>query len=552
MLEDITINLLERLSLVLVTTYLIFQTYVMRNIVGKRLFLKNKITIGIIGGFIGIVGTLSGINYNGAIVNFRDIGVILAGILGNIPGGVVAALISTTFRMFIGGITAIPCSLGTLTAGFISGVISKYHGREHFTFLRTLLYTTILEVVHLTYVLVMVKPSELAFEITFNILFPMILTNAIGVSFFNFMIINIEKQLQFTEENTMNSIFLIMEKSLSFAEKGLNKESANVIAKVILENTNFDAIALTNKDVVLAHVGSGSDHHISEWPIIDQMTQIVINSGRELSIVNREGINCIKKDCPLFSSIIIPIKDINGKLIGTLKLYYSKYKTIKNADLIFGKKLAQILSLILSIYQINKALKLTTEEKLRELMSNMSPHFLFNTLNAIKYISKEEPEKVAYFIDNLSDLLRYTLHENSQLVSVKKEVDFTLNYLKLMKLRFKDKLDYEIDFDDNIEDELIPPFLLQPLVENSIKHGMKDSKLMVKIKIERSEQGLKIIVKDNGKGFKIIRDSGKGLFLIKSRLESLYGSDYRFNIKHILLGGTMVEIIVKNKSGERV
>ncbi|KUK83587.1 MAG: Signal transduction histidine kinase, LytS [Petrotoga mobilis] len=299
MLGDITINLLERLSLVLVTTYLIFQTYVMRNIVGKRLFLKNKITIGIIGGFIGIVGTLSGINYNGAIVNFRDIGVILAGILGNIPGGVVAALISTTFRMFIGGITAIPCSLGTLTAGFISGVISKYHGREHFTFLRTLLYTTILEVVHLTYVLVMVKPAELAFEITFNILFPMILTNALGVSFFNFMIINIENQLQFTEENTMNSIFLIMEKSLSFAEKGLNKESANVIAKVILENTNFDAIALTNKDVVLAHVGSGSDHHISEWPIIDQMTKKVINSGRELTIVNREGIKLYKKGLPV-------------------------------------------------------------------------------------------------------------------------------------------------------------------------------------------------------------------------------------------------------------
>lgn len=552
MLADITFILLERLSLVLVTTYFIFQTYAMRNIVGKTLFLKNKITIGIIGGFIGIGGTLLGINYNGAIVNFRDIGVILAGILGNIPGGVVAALISIIFRMYVGGITAIPCSLGTLTAGFISGVISKYYGREHFTFFRTLLYTTVLEAVHLTYVLVMVKPPELAFEITFNILFPMILTNALGVSFLNFMIVNIEKQLQFTEENTMNSIFVIMEKSLSFVEKGLNKESANIIAKVILENTNFEAVAVTDKNIILAHVGSGSDHHISGLRIKDQATKKVISSGKELTIVSKEGINCEKKDCPLYSAIIIPMKDINGKLIGTLKLYYSKGKTIKNADLIFGKKLAQILSLVISIYQINKTLKLTTEEKLRELMSNMSPHFLFNTLNAIKYISKEEPEKVAYFIDNLSDLLRYTLHENSRLVSVKKEINYTLNYLKLMKLRFKDKLDYEIDYDENIEGELIPPFLLQPLVENSIKHGLKDSKLLIKIKVEENEQGLKIIVKDNGKGFKVIKYSGKGLFLIKSRLESLYGSDYMFNIKNVLLGGTMVEITIKNKSGERV
>lgn len=552
MLENISLILLERVSLILVITYIIFQTYFIKRIFGKSLVAKNKVALGIIGGFLGILGTLFGIKYNGAIVNYRDIGVILAGILGEIPGGIIAALIASVFRMFLGGVTAIPCFFGTLTAGIMSGMISRYYGRKHFTFFKTLFYTAIIEIVHLTYVLIMVKPVDLAYDITFNILFPMVITNALGVSFLNFMILNMEEKLQFTEENAMNSIFIIMEKCLNTIEKGFNKESANIIVQSILENTDFEAVALTDKNIILAHTGIGSDHHISGLPIKTQITKKVINSGQGLKIVGKKGIGCEKKDCPLYSAIIIPLKDINGDLVGTLKLYYSKKNTIKNADIIFGKKLAQILSLIISIFQMNETLKLATEEKLRELMSNMSPHFLFNTLNAIKYISKKEPEKVNKFIDNLSDLLRYTLYENSRLVSIKKEIAFTVNYLDLMKLRFKDKLDYEISFSENIENELIPPFILQPLVENSIKHGMQNSKMLIKINIEKNKGELRVFVEDNGRGLTNFKKRGKGLSLIENRLKALYGNNYNFNIKNNLFGGTVIEIKIKTKVGDLV
>ncbi|OQY09097.1 MAG: histidine kinase [Marinitoga sp. 4572_148] len=552
MLENISLILLERVSLILVITYIIFQTYFIKRIFGKSLVAKNKVTLGIIGGFLGILGTLFGVKYNGAIVNYRDIGVILAGILGEIPGGIIAALIASVFRVFLGGVTAIPCFFGTLTAGIMSGMISRYYGRKHFTFFRTLFYTAIIEIVHLTYVLIMVKPVDLAYDITFNILFPMVITNALGVSFLNFMILNMEEKLQFTEENAMNSIFIIMEKCLNTIKKGFNEESANIIVQSILENTDFEAVALTDKNIILAHTGIGSDHHISGLPIKTQITRKVINSGQGLKIVGKKGIGCEKKDCPLYSAIIIPLKDINGDLVGTLKLYYSKKNTIKNADIIFGKKLAQILSLIISISQMNETLKLATEEKLRELMSNMSPHFLFNTLNAIKYISKKEPEKVNKFIDNLSDLLRYTLYENSRLVSIKKEIAFTVNYLDLMKLRFKDKLDYEISFSENIENELIPPFILQPLVENSIKHGMQDSKMLIRINIEKNKGELRVFVEDNGKGLTNFKKRGKGLSLIENRLKALYGNNYNFNIKNNLFGGTAIEIKIKTKVGDLV
>ncbi|WP_206076223.1 LytS/YhcK type 5TM receptor domain-containing protein [Marinitoga lauensis] len=82
MLGNISLILLERVSLILVITYIIFQTYFIKEIFGKTLVAKNKIVLGIIGGLLGILGTLFGVKYNGAIVNYRDIGVILAGMLG--------------------------------------------------------------------------------------------------------------------------------------------------------------------------------------------------------------------------------------------------------------------------------------------------------------------------------------------------------------------------------------------------------------------------------------------------------------------------------------
>ncbi|GAB6188973.1 sensor histidine kinase [Marinitoga arctica] len=550
MLENISLVLLERVSLILVITYIIFQTYFIKKLFGKTLVAKNRIILGIIGGLLGILGTIFGVKYNGAIVNYRDIGVILAGMLGGIPSGIIAALISATHRLFIGGITAIPCFFGTLTAGIISGLISQYYGRKHFTFFRALFYTIVIEIIHLTYVLIMVKPFNLAYDITFNILFPMVITNALGISFLNFMIINMEEKLEFTTENTINSIFVIMESSLNTIKKGFNEDSAKDIAVAILDNTDFEAVSLTDKGKILAHVGIGEDHHYSGLSIKTEATKRVIKNGQGLKIIGKKGINCEKKDCPLHSAIIVPLRDINEELIGTLKLYYSKKNSIKNSDIIFGKKLAQILSLIISIYQINEDLKLATEEKLRELMSNLSPHFLFNTLNAIKYISKTDPKKVNRFIDNLSDLLRYTLYENSRLVNIKEEVKFTVDYLELMKLRFKDKLDYVIDYIGNIKEKKIPPFLLQPLVENSIKHGMNDKKLIIEISIEERVDEIYIAVKDNGKGILNNKSKGKGLTLIKNRLSSLYGENYNLSIKNGIFSGTIVEIIIKEKVGE--
>lgn len=554
MLENISLILLERVSLILVITYITFQSYFIKNIFGKTLVAKNRLVLGIIGGFLGILGTVFGIRYNGAIVNYRDIGVIFAGMLGGIPAGLIAALISSIFRLFLGGITVIPCFLGTITAGIISGFISHLYGRKHFTFVRTLLYTVLIEIIHLTYVLVMVKPYSLAFDITFKILFPMVITNSLGVSFLNYMIKNIEEQLEQTAENTINSIFVIMEKSLSSIEEGFNEKNAKLIAETILNNTNFDAVAITDKNKILTHVGIGSDHHVTGMNIQTNATKKVIESGHGLKVVGKKGISCSAYNCPLYSGIIIPLTDLNNELIGTLKLYYSKKGEIKNSDIIFGKKLAQTLSLIISLARVNESLKLATEEKLRELMSNLSPHFLFNTLNAIKYISKKEPDKVNYFIDNISELLRYTLYENKKFVSLKDEIKFTTNYLELMKLRYKDKLSYEITV--NVENTIkIPPFILQPLVENSIKHGMKEDELIIKVNVESIDNYVKISVEDNGKGFKSSNKKGKGLELIQKRLKSIYGEDYNFSIKNGIFGGTTVEIKIKRsniKVGEAV
>jgi len=122
--ESFIMKMLERTGLIVLLIYI-----VLRLPYTKKLFIKDyekklklNILIGIFGGLIGIVGTLLGISYKTAITNYRDMGVIFAGFIAGIPGGLIAGLISGIHRFFIGGITNIPCSIATISIGLAAGI----------------------------------------------------------------------------------------------------------------------------------------------------------------------------------------------------------------------------------------------------------------------------------------------------------------------------------------------------------------------------------------------------------------------------------------------
>jgi two-component system, LytTR family, sensor kinase len=177
------------------------------------------------------------------------------------------------------------------------------------------------------------------------------------------------------------------------------------------------------------------------------------------------------------------------------------------------------------------------EVQLEALRRQLDPHFLFNTLNAVSSLVERDPRGVRRMIARLSELLRYSLDaENSPEIPLRKELDLLGRYLEIMQIRFQGRLDVRQSVADEALDALVPTLLLQPLVENAIKHGVEKLDEGGRIAIEAAPDGdmLVLRVRDNGPDAAPsplpsgANGRGVGLQNTLARLERLYGQNQRF------------------------
>jgi len=168
------------------------------------------------------------------------------------------------------------------------------------------------------------------------------------------------------------------------------------------------------------------------------------------------------------------------------------------------------------------------KSELSAIKAQLNPHFLYNVFNTISASVPAENERTRRMIAELSDLFRYQLKASQvEKVPLQEELEFIHNYLELEKERFEERLNIQFDVDKEIMNEMIPPMLLQPLVENSIKHGL--SSLIeggtITVRIKRKEEKLFFEISDTGIGVEdkeAVFDKGIGLTNTKLRLEKLY------------------------------
>ncbi|MCP4213066.1 MAG: hypothetical protein GY765_00350 [bacterium] len=191
-----------------------------------------------------------------------------------------------------------------------------------------------------------------------------------------------------------------------------------------------------------------------------------------------------------------------------------------------------------------------TRARLQTLQMQLNPHFLFNTLNMISSTMYEDIKAADKMLAYLSDLLRITLNSTGQQeCSLKKERRLLELYLEIMKARFKDKLKIQVDFPDETQPALVPGFILQPLVENSIKYGMENLEgTVITVSARKSADTLVLEILDNGPGIdeapeKVI-SNGVGLSNTEERLEKLYGDAHTFQLENIAEGGLCVRMVI--------
>lgn len=172
-----------------------------------------------------------------------------------------------------------------------------------------------------------------------------------------------------------------------------------------------------------------------------------------------------------------------------------------------------------------------SQAKLLNLQSKLQPHFLFNTLHGVVALIDENKHKAQEAVIDLGDLLRFSIDMDSELIPIDQELMLLNKYLAIEKARYEDQLQFEIRQVRSMNGSLmIPPMLLQPIVENSIKHGFKKSKNQLKMKIEIDEVQKMIKIKNNGMKLSEDYQLGIGLKLVKEQLYAHFGKAAKFQL----------------------
>jgi signal transduction histidine kinase len=214
-------------------------------------------------------------------------------------------------------------------------------------------------------------------------------------------------------------------------------------------------------------------------------------------------------------------------LYGTFTLYaiqFALYHLVRNVQRLRQKE-----------QQATELLAVAREQQLAALKAQVNPHFLFNTLNSISATLKQDPDQAREMIARLAGLMRYALDSAERdRVSLREEVNFVRRYLALARHRFSNRLDAHVDVDapDDALDTPVPPMVLQPLVENALRHGIAPSEEGGRVTVQISENSdrLDVRVEDTGVGPETDRpladaDEGTGLANTTTRLEHTFGPD---------------------------
>jgi sensor histidine kinase YesM len=191
------------------------------------------------------------------------------------------------------------------------------------------------------------------------------------------------------------------------------------------------------------------------------------------------------------------------------------------------------------------------QAQLQALKMQLHPHFLFNTLHAVSSLMRRDIEAAERMITRLSDLLRLTLENvGAQETPLRQELEFLERYLEIEQTRFRDRLQVKMEIEPETLDARVPNLILQPLVENAVRHGIapRAAPGLIEISARRNENRLELQVGDNGAGIPADKreqiKEGVGLANTRARLEQLYGADYRFELNNRDGSGLVARLII--------
>jgi len=559
---QLLIHMLERLGIFAITLILLTRFAVVKKFLMGKASPYEKLALSVVFGVFGIAGTYMGVPVQNAIANSRVVGVVLGGILGGPLVGFSAGLIAGGHRFLIdvGGFTAIACGIATVVEGFAGSLLYHRIKRRRFNAMAAFVTGIMVEVLQMLIILVLAKPFDAALALVKLIAVPMIVVNSLGLAVFVEMVSSVSREQERVGAEQAQTALKIALRTLPYLRSGLNPGSAEETARIIIEMTDLDAVALTDESRILAHVGAEEDHHHIGDTIMTSATKKALENGSIQVPATRQEIGCEYGKCRLGSAIVVPLKR-RDKIVGTLKMYRLKEDGISALDMELAHGLAHLFSNQLELAEMENQRKLVADAEIRALQSQINPHFLFNAINTIVSHIRTAPETASDLLIKLAEFFRKNINPVTGSVPLSTELEHCKAYMAIEMARFEEQVTVAFDIDSTTLDCKLPPLILQPLVENALKHGIlpKEGGGTIIIGAHQENDFVRISVRDNGVGmtpekidslfFEKPSEAGQnnaGIALrnVNMRLAALYGADHALTIESAPRKGTMVSFTI--------
>ncbi|WP_437131636.1 LytS/YhcK type 5TM receptor domain-containing protein [Bacillus atrophaeus] len=574
------IMMLERVGIIVILGFILAHTKLFRQALQQPASYKGKAVLITIFSLFSIISNYTGIEIqrniilnndwvfeidpSSSIANTRIMGVEIGGLLGGPIVGAGVGLLAGLHRLSLGGSTAFSCAVSSILAGILAGWIGSYYRKRYRipTPRAAALVGIGMEALQMLIILLMAKPFADAWALVSMIGIPMILINGSGSFIFLSIIQSIIRKEEQARALETHRVLMIADQTLPYFRQGLNENSCKSVASIIHKLTGTDAVSLTDNKKILAHVGAGTDHHIPSKSLITGLSKKVIKTGYIMKATSQEEIECTHAQCPLHAAIVLPLTS-NGKTIGTLKMYFKSPAGLSQVEEELAEGLAMLFSTQLELGEAELQSKLLKDAEIKALQAQVNPHFLFNAINTISALCRTDVEKTRKLLLQLSVYFRSNLQGARQLlIPLSKELNHLHAYLSLEQARFPGKYEIEIDIEDSLDQIEIPPFVLQVLVENALRHAFpkKQDRYKVEVQVLSAESSVYMKVKDNGRGIaeEIVTQlgnkplpskegTGTALYNLNQRLVGLFGQQAALQITSGIDNGTEVSFQVPLK-----
>jgi two-component system sensor histidine kinase LytS len=353
-----------------------------------------------------------------------------------------------------------------------------------------------------------------------------------------------------------HQVLEIANESLTHFRKGLDPLTAAAVCRLALRETGAAAVAITDRERVLAFAGVGEDHHIAGGPIITRATEDAISTNEHRILSTREEIGCPDPYCALRAAVVVPL-EIRDEAIGTLKFYYTEPRLLTETQVTMAEGLAQLLSTQLEVSELEQQRRLASDMELKALQAQINPHFLFNTINTVAMFIRTDPAEARRLLREFAAFYRRMLENNAEIIPLERELEYTGSYITLEQARFGVRLEVSVDVEPSALAVLVPSFIVQPIVENSVKHGIRPTgALHVDIAGRMSDSTLTLEVRDDGVGIPPERlphvlepgfGTGLGIALknVDDRLKGHFGPESGLVIESEAGVGTTVRLLIR-------